>query len=152
MIELRTRRLVLIPAASAAGSAVRAAGGRLRPAIVPAWVMFEFLHDGSRIGEGGLLFQEAVSTEIGYRIDPPHRRQGFATEGLSAIVRHAFRDWDLDGLGAETAADNIASQRTLVRLGFRDTGGRAERWSDRLKQYVTYHIYHLERPAAERQA
>jgi hypothetical protein len=56
--------------------------------------------------------------EIGYGIARSRRRQGYAVEAVSAVI-----DWLFEDAGAETIlagcdASNIASVRTLRRLGF----------------------------------
>jgi ribosomal-protein-alanine N-acetyltransferase len=56
--------------------------------------------------------------EIGYGIAKSRRRQGYAVEAVTAVI-----DWLFEDAGAETIlagcdARNIASVRTLRRLGF----------------------------------
>jgi hypothetical protein len=56
--------------------------------------------------------------ELGYGIARSRRRQGYAVEAAGAVI-----DWLFDGAGAETIiagceSGNLASVRTLRRLGF----------------------------------
>lgn len=56
--------------------------------------------------------------EIGYAVARSRRRQGYAVEAAGAVI-----DWLFDTAGAETAvagcdSRNVASVRTLRRLGF----------------------------------
>ena len=59
--------------------------------------------------------------EVGYRVDPAHRRQGVATE-----VVHALFDWAaVQGVGrfrACVAPDNVPSLAIVMGLGFRQVG------------------------------
>ncbi len=59
--------------------------------------------------------------EIGYSIQPEHRRQGIATE-----VVHALFDWaheqGVDRFRASVAPDNVGSLAFVKGLGFRQVG------------------------------
>ena len=60
--------------------------------------------------------------EIGYRIEPEHRRQGLATEVVGALLDWARREHGIRRFRASTAPDNVASQAILARLGFKQVG------------------------------
>lgn len=137
MHALVTRRLRLEPVGDAAGHDIA------RPAVLPAWLTLAFLSPAGKVGEGGLLFVDDGEVHLGYRIAPEHRRQGYAIEGLDAVVDLAFGPLGVASLLAETAIDNEPSQRTLARLGFLDTGVRASRWSARRNAYIDYCLYRL---------
>jgi RimJ/RimL family protein N-acetyltransferase len=138
MHALETRRLRLEPVGDAAGLAIA------RPAVLPAWLTLAFLAGAGKVGEGGLLFVDDDEVHLGYRIAPEHRRQGYAVEGLAAVVALAFGPLGVTSLLAETAIDNTPSQRTLARLGFADTGRRSGRWSERRRSYIYYCLYRLD--------
>ena len=59
--------------------------------------------------------------EVGYRVEPPYRRQRVASE----VVRALF-DWahaqGVDRFRASVSPDNVASLAVIGRLGFRQTG------------------------------
>lgn len=56
--------------------------------------------------------------EIGYGVIPGYRRQGFAVEAAGRIVRWLDEDVGAETIVAGCRMDNVASVRTLRRLGF----------------------------------
>ena len=83
------------------------------------------LADGRAIGGIGFKGQpDAGCIEIGYGLAPSARGHGYAAEAVAAVLAIAA-DHGLSRVIADTTPDNIASQRTLVRAGFRlvDTDG-----------------------------
>ncbi len=67
----------------------------------------------SEVDENGAI-------EIGYGFEATGR--GFATEGVEALVTHLLSSASIVAITANTAVDNIASQRVLQKNGFRQTG------------------------------
>jgi ribosomal-protein-alanine N-acetyltransferase len=65
---------------------------------------------------------ETDRVEIGYRVEPDHRRQGVATEVVQAMLDWACREHGVTRFRAATAPDNVASQAVLRRFGFRQVG------------------------------
>lgn len=77
------------------------------------------LADGRAIGGVGFKGQpEGGRVEIGYGLAPSTRGNGFAAEVVGALLGLAA-DHGLSRVIADTAVDNAASQRTLVRAGLR---------------------------------
>jgi RimJ/RimL family protein N-acetyltransferase len=62
--------------------------------------------------------------EIGYGVAESRRNNGFATSAIGLVQREARLDAAVTTLVAETALDNIASQRVLERNRFRRAGSR----------------------------
>jgi [ribosomal protein S5]-alanine N-acetyltransferase len=60
--------------------------------------------------------------EVGYRVEPEHRRQGVATEVVRALFDWAWREHGVSRFRAATAPENLASQGVLAQFGFRRTG------------------------------
>jgi [ribosomal protein S5]-alanine N-acetyltransferase len=58
--------------------------------------------------------------EIGYGFGVPGR--GFATEAVEALVTLLLSSASIVAITANTAVDNVASQRVLEKNGFRQTG------------------------------
>lgn len=84
------------------------------------------LDDGLAIGGLGFKGQpKGGCVEIGYGLVPSARGNRFAAEAVTALVNVAARH-GLSSVTADTTLDNIASQRTLVRAGFRLVSTDAE--------------------------
>lgn len=83
---------------------------------------------GFGIGTTGFFgyCREHGHAEVGYMFDPDYWGRGYATEALHAVVRHAFRDWDIRRLTAGYFADNPASGRVLSKVGFKPEGLRRQ--------------------------
>ena len=78
--------------------------------------------DGLAIGGIGFKGQpQGGSVEIGFGLAPSARGHGYAAEAARALVSLA-REHGLSRVVADTAPDNIASQRTLERAGFTRSG------------------------------
>jgi RimJ/RimL family protein N-acetyltransferase len=78
--------------------------------------------DGKAIGGIGFKGQpDDGSVEVGYGLSPSARGHGYAAEALAALLNVAT-EHGLSRVVADTTADNLASQRTLERAGFRRTG------------------------------
>lgn len=62
-----------------------------------------------------------LSPEIGlfWGILPAHRQRGFATEAGGALLEYLFRELRARQVVATTERDNIASQRTMEKLGMK---------------------------------
>ncbi len=72
------------------------------------------------------LFDDGVvdglrTAEIGYRLCRSAWGQGYATEGVCALVEAAFGPLGFDRVRAETMAANRASRRVMEKAGLRHT-------------------------------
>ena len=84
------------------------------------------LADDRAIGGIGFKGQpEAGCAEIGYGLVSSARGNGYAAEAVAALLSIAA-DHGLSRVIADTTPDNIASQRTLIRAGFRLVGTDGE--------------------------
>ena len=84
------------------------------------------LADGLAVGGTGFKGQpDSGCVEIGYGLAPSARGHGYAAEAVIAILTVAA-DHGLSTVIANTTLDNIASQRTLIRTGFRLVRSDAE--------------------------
>ena len=93
-----------------------AASGDQRPF---GYYLISRLADGRAVGGIGFKGQpEGGCVEIGYGLAPSARGQGYAAEAVVALLALAA-EHGVSRVIADTTLDNIASQRTLVRAGFR---------------------------------
>jgi RimJ/RimL family protein N-acetyltransferase len=84
------------------------------------------LFDGRAVGGIGFKGQpDGGCVEIGYGLAPSARGHGYTAEAVIALLSLAA-DHGLLKVIADTTLDNIASQRTLIRAGFRLVGTDAE--------------------------
>jgi RimJ/RimL family protein N-acetyltransferase len=75
--------------------------------------------DGRAVGGIGFKGQpQAGAVEIGYGLVPSARGNGYAAEAVGALLVLATAQ-GVERVTADTADDNVASQKTLVRAGFR---------------------------------
>jgi len=66
--------------------------------------------------------------ELGYAMGRAYWGKGYMNEALKAFVSHAFEVMELRRLEADVDPRNVASIRTLERLGFQREGFLRERW------------------------
>jgi len=84
------------------------------------------LCDGRAVGGIGFKGQpDGGCVEIGYGLAPSARGHGYGAEAVIALLTVADDHGPLRVL-ADTTLDNIASQRTLIRAGFRLVSTDAE--------------------------
>jgi RimJ/RimL family protein N-acetyltransferase len=73
--------------------------------------------------------------EIGYGVADEFTGRGFATVGVALMLEEAFCADQIGAVTAETAVENIASQRVLEKNGFKQTGSRIDAEEGCLKQW-----------------
>lgn len=86
--------------------------------------------DGRFVGTCSLfnLVRGCRRAEIGYGIVRAHWRQGYMAEAVGALVDWAFGPLGLNRLEADIDPRNLASARSLEKLGFLREGLLRERW------------------------
>lgn len=65
--------------------------------------------------------------EIGYRIDPAHRRRGYARAALETLLARASREREVHCVRVSIRPDNLPSSALALQYGFRQVG---EQWDD----------------------
>lgn len=70
---------------------------------------------------------ESGYIEIGYGTMPSHRKKGFMTEAVAAMVEWAKKQPGIRGVLAETESENIASIRVVQKNHFRQYGKKGAR-------------------------
>lgn len=92
------------------------------------WSPFAVVLDGEMIGHAGYHGPPGVNTkqnpdavELGYTIEAPYRRRGFATAAASELMRRA-QERGIRHFVACTTPDNEPSLAVIRGLGFTQTG------------------------------
>lgn len=70
---------------------------------------------------------ETGMIEVGYSVDPRHRRRGHAREMLAELLRRARSEPGVRTVRASISPDNVASLATVAGFGFRQVG---EQWDE----------------------
>lgn len=100
--------------------------------------------DNKFVGYGGIhhIDFETKKAEIGYFISPQFQRKGYATEASLSLIDFARTELKLKTIYATTRHDNIASQRTLKRLGFINNGTIDNQYHDAVSErlYLTLEL------------
>jgi RimJ/RimL family protein N-acetyltransferase len=65
---------------------------------------------------------EPEYVELGYRLRRAAWRQGYATEGASALLAHGFQGLGLERISARTLRGNAGSRGVIEKCGFRLVG------------------------------
>lgn len=82
--------------------------------------------DGDRHVVGSIGFHGPPDSEgrleIGYSIDPPYRRRGFASEAIGALLDWAHARYGIDRFVASISPGNQASLRLASHFGFKQVG------------------------------
>ncbi len=101
---------------------------RLDPSI-RQWlgrVMVLTAEDGTRRAVGSIGFHgppdAAGRLEVGYSVDPPFRRRGYASESVKALFDWAHREHGITRFVASISPDNDASLNLTAAYGFQKVG------------------------------
>ena len=83
------------------------------------------LHDNDQlIGTCGNYAwdREDRHVDIGYHVLPSHWNRGYATEAAHAVIRWSFDHLNVHRIQADCTDGNIASERVLLKCGFKVEG------------------------------
>ena len=156
-VTLRTERLVLRPIVKADAAALSAIFGDpvvMRYWSTPAWTTTaqatafiardlkamrsgEYVRLGlERVNRPGLigtctlfnLVPACRRAEVGYSLARTAWHQGWMDEALRTLLKFGFGEMGLNRVEADIDPRNLASARSLERLGFRKEGQLRERW------------------------
>ena len=64
--------------------------------------------------------------EVGYAVDPPHRRRGYARAALVALLDRAAREPSVTIVRATISPANHASRKLVLQYGFREVGEQCD--------------------------
>jgi RimJ/RimL family protein N-acetyltransferase len=79
----------------------------------------------------------AGMVEIGYAVDPEHRRRGYARAALEALLTRAAREPDVHTVRVTISPDNEPSYRLAAQYGFAEVG---EQWDDEDGREIIYEV------------
>ncbi|MDP3853526.1 GNAT family N-acetyltransferase [Phenylobacterium sp.] len=106
---------------------------------------FACVMEGEVIGCADIDAIASGGAELGYFFDEAHWGKGLAREAAGAVRDFAFRTIGLDHLIAGHAAENPASGRVLLALGFRHAGDTMKSSKPHGGRDVAYRLYRLEK-------
>ena len=91
------------------------------------------------VGRAGYHAPPDVSgtVEIGYAVDPAHRRRGYARAALEVLLARAAREPQVRRVRASIRPDNVASYRLASQYGFVKVG---EQWDDEDGLEIVYEV------------
>ena len=96
----------------------------IRPWLGRAMVLTE--DGGTRRVVGSIGFHgppdEQGRLEVGYSVDPPYRRRGYARESVKALFDWAHAEHGISRFVASISPDNDASLNLTAAYGFRQVG------------------------------
>lgn len=75
--------------------------------------------------------------EVGYEVDPAHRRRGYARAALELLLDRAAREPDVRTVRASISPGNEVSARLVARYGFAKVG---EQWDDEDGLEIVYEV------------
>lgn len=95
-----------------------------------AWVTGVIWDERARQAVGGAGYHgppdEAGMVEIGYGVDPAHRRRGYARAALEVLLRRAATEPRVTTVRVTISPDNTVSQRLTSRYGFTRVGEQVD--------------------------
>jgi len=74
------------------------------------------------LGDCGFCLTEERQVKIGYTIDPQYQQKGYATEAVTGLIEYLFSHLNIHRVTAHTDPMNLASQKVVQKLGFRQEG------------------------------
>lgn len=84
------------------------------------WYMIQTKQD-RKVGQLVAREKEDKTVQIGYRVTPPSRNQGYCTAGVRTVVTYFFSETDVERITAEANPRNTASIRVIEKAGFTQT-------------------------------
>lgn len=107
----------------------------------PAWVTGVIWDDDLRRAVGRAGFHgppdAAGMVEIGYAVDPDHRRRGYARAALESLLRRARDEPAVRTVRVTITPDNTASHDLVVQYGFTVVG---EQWDEEDGRELVYEV------------
>ena len=113
----------------------------LRDPASAAWVTGVVWDEDLRLAVGRAGYHgppdERGTVEVGYAVDPEHRRRGYARAALESLLRRAAREPGVRTVRVSIAPANTASWNLAARYGFVRVG---EQWDEEDGLEVVYEV------------
>ncbi len=99
------------------------------------------------ISIGNILFGNAMSCVLGYKIGRNFSGKGYATEALNQVISYIFLELELRRIEANVLESNIPSVRVLEKLGFTEEGIARKyaqiegQWQDHIRYSLINPVY-----------
>ncbi len=109
----------------------------------PSFYEYAVIYDGHHIGAVSLTIEDELSGELGWIINKKYQKRGFAYEAAQALVGHSVKELGIKHFIAHCDAENIASYKTMEKLGMIRTGeygGRKNKSSDEERTEYRYEL------------
>ncbi|MBO0901157.1 GNAT family N-acetyltransferase [Cellulomonas sp. zg-ZUI222] len=107
----------------------------------PAWVTGVIWDEARRraVGRAGYHGPPDADgmVEIGYAVDPDHRRRGYARAALESLLRRARDEPAVRTVRVTITPDNTASHDLVVQYGFTEVG---EQWDEEDGREIVYEV------------
>jgi RimJ/RimL family protein N-acetyltransferase len=105
------------------------------------WVTGVIWDEDNRVAVGRAGYHAppdaAGLVEIGYAVEPAHRRQGYARAALEALLQRAADDPIVKTVRVSIAPDNVASYSLAAHYGFVKVG---EQWDEEDGREIVYEV------------
>lgn len=102
---------------------------------------------GNIIGTLGFNnFTKRHRANIGYDLQADFWTQGFMTEALKTVIEYGFNELNINRIEAEVMPGNVASEKVLSKIGFKNEGLQRQwiYWNDRHYDMNMFSILHSE--------
>ena len=104
-----------------------------------AWVTGVIWDEDRRLAVGRAGFHgppdESGMVEIGYAVDPAHRRRGYARAALEALLHRAAHEPTVRTVRVTISPANVASYQLVAQYGFTEVGVQ---WDDEDGEEIIY--------------
>lgn len=110
----------------------------------PAFYEFAIIYENQHVGAVSIYINDDLSGELGWIVNKKYWKQGIAYEAAKTLLDYAIRELGIRHFIAHCDAENVASYKTMEKLGMQRTsahGGRKNRASDEERTEYQYELY-----------
>lgn len=110
----------------------------------PSFYEFAILYENQQIGAVSIYLEGDSSGELGWIINKKYWKQGIAYEAAAALMDFSINELKIKHFIAHCDAENIASYKTMEKLGMSRTskhGGRKNKASNEERMEYQYELF-----------